>query len=148
MKTLYIVLLLVLTNLLYADELTWVDEQVEAIKPPRIGISEKQIAQLKDPFIFLIKKETTHSKVKNNNSAKKVIRRSHYVKKHYSKKLHLDAVLNKSAMINNRWYKEGQRVYGYKLVKVQRTSVVLKKHNKKLLLSTVSKSKNLKFHNK
>jgi len=149
MKTLYIVLLLVLTNQLYADELSWVDEQVKAIKPPRVGISDKQISRLKDPFIFLVKQDEEDKTTKGPATRKKrVVKHAHYVKKHYSKRLHLDAVINKSAMINRRWYKEGQRVHGYKLVKVQRTSVVLQKQNKKLLLTTVSRSKNLKFHNK
>ena len=146
MKTLYITLLFLLTQHLYANELTWVDEQVEAIKPPRVGISEKEIDKIKDPFIFLVKEEDKVEK-STNKSSKTVHRRVHFVKKHYSKKLHLEAILNKSALINQRWYKEGQWVYGYKLVKVNRTSVVLQKQNKKLLLSTVSRSKNLKFHN-
>ena len=146
MKTLYIALLFLLAQHLYANELTWVDEQVEAIKPPRIGISEKEIDKIKDPFIFLVKEEDKVEK-STKKSSKKAHKRVHFVKKHYSKKLHLEAILNKSALINQRWYKEGQWVYGYKLVKVNRTSVVLQKQNKKLLLSTVSRSKNLKFHN-
>ena len=146
MKTLYITLLFLLAQHLYSNELTWVDEQVEAIKPPRIGISEKEIDKIKDPFIFLVKEEDKVEK-STKKSLKKAHKRVHFVKKHYSKKLHLEAILNKSALINQRWYKEGQWVYGYKLVKVNRTSVVLQKQNKKLLLSTVSRSKNLKFHN-
>ena len=148
MKTLYTALILILAQTLYAsDELTWVDQQVEAIKPARVGISEKEIAKIKDPFIFLIKEDEKTMK-NGQKSIKKVRKHSHYVKRYHSKRLHLEAVLNKSAMINKRWYKEGQRVYGYKLVQVNRTSVVLQKQNKKLLLSTASKSKNLKFHNK
>ncbi len=147
MKTLYIILLFVFTHQLYANELTWVDEQVAAIKPPRIGISNKSIAKLKDPFIFLVK-QNEQIVVRGKRSSKKVIRYSHYIKKYYSRKLYLEAILNKSVMINKRWYKEGQWVYGYKIVKVNRTSVLLQKQNKKLLLSTMSKSINVKFHNK
>ncbi len=147
MKTLYIILLFVFTHQLCANELTWVDEQVAAIKPPRIGISNKSIAKLKDPFIFLVK-QNEQIVVRGKRSSKKVIRYSHYINKYYSRKLYLEAILNKSVMINKRWYKEGQWVYGYKIVKVNRTSVLLQKQNKKLLLSTMSKSKNLKFHNK
>ena len=147
MKTLYATLILLLSQTLYANELTWVDQQVEAIKPERVGISEKEISKIKDPFIFLVKEDVKTTK-DGKGSVKKVRKRSRYVKKYHSKRLHLEAILNKSAMINKRWYKEGQRVYGYKLVKVNRTSVVLQKQNKKLLLSTASKSKNLKFHNK
>jgi len=147
MKTLYITLFFLLTQHLYANELTWVDEQVEAIKPPRIGISDKEIDKIKDPFIFLVKEDKKVLK-STKKSSKRIYKRSHFVKKHYGKKLHLEAILNKSALINQRWYKEGQWVYGYKLIKVNRTSVVLQKQNKKLLLTTVSRSKNLKFHNK
>jgi len=147
MKTLYTLLILLLSQTLYSNELTWVDQQVEAIKPARVGISEREIAKIKDPFIFLIKEDEKPENLGKKHS-KKVQKRSHYVKKYHTKRLHLEAILNKSAMINKRWYKEGQWVYGYKLVTVNRTSVVLQKQNKKLLLSTVSKSKNLKFHNK
>lgn len=147
MKTLYIILLFLFTSQLCANELTWVDEQVAAIKPPRIGISNKSISKLKDPFIFLVIQDEQVEK-KGKKFSKKVIIRSHYIKRYYSKKLYLEAILNKSVMINRRWYKEGQWVYGYKIVKVNRTSVLLQKQNKKLLLSTMSKSKNLKFHNK
>jgi len=147
MKTLTIILFFLLVNQLDANELSWVDEQVQAIQPSRVGITDKEIARLKDPFIFLILPEKNLSD-KKGVKAKRVKRHVHYVKKHYTRKLHLDAILNKSVMINKRWYKEGQRVYGYKIVKVQRTAVLLQKQNKKLLLSTVSKSKNLKLHNK
>lgn len=146
MKTLYTIFLLLGVSQLLANELSWVDEQVEAIKPPRVGLSSKEIAAVKDPFIFLIKKDDLQSKSKKTPSKK--VFKTHYVKKSHTKRLTLDAILNKSAMINNKWYKEGERVYGYKLAKVNTTSVVLKRHNKQLLLSTKSKSKNLKFHNK
>jgi len=146
MKTLYVILVLLGLSQLSASELSWVDEQVEAIKPPRSGISSKEIRAVKDPFIFLVKKDDIEGKSKK--SASKKISRVHYVKKSHTKRLVLDAVLNKSAMINKKWYKEGDKVYGYKLAQVNTTSVVLKRQKKQILLSTKSKSKNLKFHNK
>jgi len=146
MKTLYAILIFLGISQLSASELSWVDEQVEAIKPPRSGISSKEIRAVKDPFIFLVKKDDVEDKTKKSISKK--VSSSHYVKKSHSKRLVLDAILNKSAMINKKWYKEGDRVYGYKLAQVNTTSVVLKRQNKQLLLSTASKSKNLKFHNK
>jgi len=146
MKTLYAILVLLGISQLSASELSWVDEQVEAIKPPRTGISSKEIKAVKDPFIFLVKKDDIEGKPKKNTSKK--VSTAHYVKKSHTKRLVLDAVLNKSALINKKWYKEGDKVYGYKLAQVNTTSVVLKRQNKQLLLSTKSKSKNLKFHNK
>lgn len=146
MKTLYAILILLGITQLSASELSWVDEQVEAIKPPRSGISSKEIRAVKDPFIFLVKKDDVEGKPKK--SASKKVSTAHYVKKSHTKRLVLNAILNKSAMINKKWYKEGDKVYGYKLAQVNTTSVVLKRQNKQLLLSTASKSKNLKFHNK
>jgi len=145
MKTLYIGLVILLVSQLNANELAWVNEQVEAIKPPRIGISNKEISRIKDPFIFLVKKEES---VDGKKVSKKKVHHTRYVKKSHSKKLFLNAILNKSAMINSKWYKEGDKVYAYKLAKVNLTSVVLKKNNKKIFLTTTSKNKNLKFNNK
>jgi len=144
MKILYIILLFVFINQLSANELKWVDEQVAAIKPPRTGILNKDITKLQNPFVFLVKTVVE----KGNKSSKKVVRHVHYVRTHYYRRLHLEAIFNKSVMINKKWYKEGHFVHGYKIVKISGTSVVLQKQNKRLILSTLSKSKNLKIYNK
>jgi len=140
-KLILISILLVTTNML-ANELAWVDEQVEAIKPPREGISNKNISKLKDPFIFL------HAK-KAKKRTRSPYRR--YSKKRvltHSSKISLDAILNKSALINGKWYQENEKVYGYKLEKVNPQSILLTRGKKQILLSTETKSKNLKFNNK
>ena len=56
----FIILSLILTSLAATTnkELSWVDKQVEAIKPPRDGESLSNISRIKDPFIFL-KKDLT-----------------------------------------------------------------------------------------
>jgi hypothetical protein len=130
------------------SELTWVDEQIEAIKPPRIGLSVKEINQLKDPFILLVEKKedkkTTAAKAKKHskyNYKKKIHRRSLY---HFS----LKAIMNKSALINGKWYKEGSYIHNYKIAKVDRNKVILTKGSKKITLSTISQKKNLKFNKK
>ncbi len=144
MKKLTILLFLLVSSHLLANELSWVDEQVEAIKPARHGISSKDIVRLKDPFIFLhgkkVKKRRTSLHRRYKKGAKK--------QKIHSSKLHLEAIINKSALINQKWYKEGKTVYGYKLEKVSAKSVLLTRGKKQILLSTMSKSKNLKFNNK
>ncbi len=137
MRALYITLILIVSQTLYADnQLAWVDKQITAIKPPRVGISNKEISQIKDPFIYLVKKKKT---------IKKVFKHSHYIRRYYTRRFYLEAILNKSAMINRKWYKKGEWVHGYKLINVNKTSVILQRRNKKLLLSTESKNKNLKF---
>jgi len=129
------------------SELAWVDEQIEAIKPPRIGLSIKEINQLKDPFILLVEK-----KADKKTTAEKAKKHSKY---NYKKKIHrrsyrfsLEAVMNKSALINGKWYKEGSYIHGYKIAKVDWNRVVLTKGSKKITLSTISQKKNLKFNKK
>ena len=149
MKKFLILTLLLFTTQLLANELAWVDEQIEAIKPPRTGIATRDISKLKDPFIFLSpgkKKKKGRSSYRSYKKYSKSPAKKQVQK--YSSKLSLEAILNKSALINGKWYKEGEKVYGYKLEKVNLQSIVLTRGKKQILLSTVSKSKNLKFNNK
>ena len=147
MKNLYILFALLITTQLFSNELAWVDEQIEAIKPARVGVSSNEISKLKDPFIFLHKKEekeTSKGKDKLSNSYskyKKIAKR----KRVYFR---LDAILNTSAMINGKWYKQGSYIYGYKVAQVNRKTVLLTSKNKSLLLSTEKRSKKIKINNK
>jgi hypothetical protein len=136
---------------LSADELSWVDEQIEAIKPPREGVSNYEISRIKSPFVFLYKqknlktkqdkknKTATRKKVVTNVSKNTLVKSSHHVG------LRLSAIINGSALINGKWYKAGQNVYDYKVADVRLTSVLLIRGNKKLLLSTNDLKRNLKF---
>ena len=152
MKTLFIVTFLLLTVNLSSSELDWVDEQVNAIKPPRTGVKSSTIARLKNPFIFLKKKAASKSSGKrraiipngaiassSNAVAKKSIKRK--------RGLSLDAIMNHSALINGRWYKINDKVGAYTLSSITGTSVTLTNKSKSLLLSTNSKNLNLKFKN-
>jgi len=145
MKALFISLSFLISLNLVANELEWVDEQVEAIKPPREGMKGKEISSIKDPFIFLKKnapkKATSKSgKKTSSTSIKKVIKTPQSYK--------LTTVINRSALINGKWYKEGEVMHGYKIAEVNPQSVLLTKKKKKLLLSTHSKNRNLNFNNK
>jgi hypothetical protein len=144
MKVLYIILIFLPLTTLSANDLTWVDQQIEAIKPSREGISNMEISKIKDPFIFLVKDDED---VKGKKSAKKTTSQHRYIKTRHNRKLYLKAILNKSALINGRWYKEGSSVYGYKLTIINLNTVILKRKNKKILLSTKSKSKNVNITN-
>jgi ribosomal protein L20 len=143
-------ILLILTffvGFLYANELAWVDEQIKAIKPPRVGLSSKEIYSLKDPFIFLSKKKALKKKTKKQlkkNSKYSYKKRTRTRTYHFK----LQAIMNKSALINNKWYKEGQFVNGYKIAKVHLNTVVLTRGSKKITLTTKSEKTNLKFNKK
>ena len=150
MKNLLIILSLLLSVNLFADELKWVDEQIQAIKPPRSGISKSKINAVKDPFIFLKKnkdksgKSTVAAKSTNTLKKRSTLTNTNKVSKK-SKSLSLDAIINKSALINGKWYKLGEMVGKYTLSSIERTTVILKYKSKDLFLSTNSPNKNLKF---
>lgn len=143
MKHIMPILFLLFTLNLHSDELQWVDKQIEAIKPPREGVSDANISLLKDPFGF----ENPESSNKPK-SATKGSKSSKYKSSNRYRKYILKTIINKSAMINGKWYKIGDKIGLYTLSEVNRTSVTLTYKNKKLILSTVSKNKNLKFKNK
>lgn len=157
MKNLLITLLLLLSVDLLANELEWVDKQIQAIKPPRSAISSAKINAVKDPFIFL-NKETKKDKAKLATNVKKTSTNRYRSKSSSSKattnkisrntrSYTLDAIINKSALINGKWYKINTKVGKYTLSSVNVTNVTLKYKNKELLLSTRSKAKKLKFKN-
>ena len=141
MKKILLVLTLFLSVHLLGDELAWVNEQVEAIKPPRSGMSKYALSGLKDPFIFFIEKTKTDSKVKSDPNVKSKVKK-------VSKVLSLTVVINKKAMINGKWYRHGDLVNGYRLKTISAKSVLLVKNKKKLLLSVKTNSKKLNFKNK
>ncbi|MDH4943548.1 hypothetical protein [Sulfurimonas sp. C5] len=136
-----------------ASELSWVDEQVAAIKPARVGAKNSYLVSAKDPFIFIIKEDDKKkgamprsyrapSKIKVSSTTKSA--KDTEKKKG---KLSLEAIINKSALIDGKWYKEGQNVYSYKLEKVDNKMVVLKRGQTTIVLSTKTKHKSLKFNN-
>jgi len=146
-----IILILLTTVTLCSDELTWVDEQIEAIKPPRVGVTSNNIAKIKPPFVFLynkkIKTKSFKKRTKTRYSTKKATKKSSktMLSNSSSVKLHLSAIINGSALINGRWYKPNDKIYNYKISNIKLTTVLLTNGNKKLVLSTSDSKQNLKF---
>jgi len=156
MKTLIITLSILFTTSIIADELSWVDEQVEAIKPPRSGMKSKDLSKLKDPFIFLLKNRGEEGEqkavtAKASVPTKKLVAENKVQPQKtrtINKILSLGVIMNNSAMISGEWYKIGDLVNGYKVSEVANNSVLLTKNKKELLLSTKSTNKQLNFNNK
>lgn len=130
----------------YSNEVKWVDEQIEAIKPPREGIAETKIASLVDPFIFLKEKKSdannsilTSSEV--TTSFKSVVPPT-------EKKYILDAIINKSALIDGKWYKIDDKIDDFKISNINVTTVTLSKKGKQVVIATSSKKLNLQIKNK
>jgi len=155
MKNLLIVTFLLLSLDLSANELDWVDKQVDAIKPPRVGVKSSTVARIKDPFIFLKKgkskashKATNRQAVPNGALASKTGVKKQTVVKTANRSFKLGAIINNSALINGKWYKLNDKVGSYTLSKVEPNQVVLKYKTKSLILSTKTNNLNLKFNNK
>lgn len=138
MKTILITFL-IFSYQLFANELQWVDEQIDAIKPPREGISTSEIDSIKNPFLTLEKK-----KVKSLKEASNSTRTKHSIAKKEIKLL-LEAIINQSALINGKWYNLNDKVDKYSISKIDRNMVLLSYKKKHLLLSTKTKNKNLRF---
>ena len=150
-----------LCGVLAATELTWVDEQIEAIKPPR---KTSKISNIQNPFVYLEKngyvkkvadkKALVSTKLKSSSglTASSLSSTTSSVCDTEVERprsgLNLDAILNSSALINGKWYKKSDKIKSYTIVNVDKTSVTLKQGNKKMTLSTSSKKRTLKFKNK
>lgn len=147
---------LILTAALSAnnDDLSWVDTQVDAIKPPRDGESTSNISRIKDPFIFL-KKNSTQKESKSKKSPKAMIANKTKNTKSNSTSekpvvfskhsLSLGAIINSTAFINGKWFKLGESVNGYKITKIDKKTVTLVDGSKTKVLSTATENTKLKF---
>lgn len=147
MKNLYLLSALLITSQLSCNELAWVSKEIAAIKPARVGISDREISKIKNPFIFLHKNNVLKSSKTKGEVSHTYYSKHEKVVQYRTLHFKLKAILNKSAMINGKWYKQGSYVEGYKLVKVNRKSALLMRKNKKILLSTVSRSDKIKINN-
>ncbi len=139
--------LVLLTSLLSSNDLAWVDEQIDAIKPSRSAEHNSKINMISDPFIFLekngykpvivISKKNDLKKIDSNNSS---------IKSDFSNSLlRLSMIMNDSALINNKWYKVDDWVKKHKIIKISNSSVTLRHNSKTKVISTASKNDNLKF---
>jgi hypothetical protein len=144
MKTLFISLFLYLSFQLNASELTWVDAQIKAIKPPRIGLNPNKLTPLKDPFLFVKSKDTAKKKPK---ASTKLYRSTYKSRRLSLKRLHLTMIMNKSAKINGKWYKVNEKIRGYTIVNIKSSKVILGYHKKHYTLSTDTENKKLNFKN-
>lgn len=160
MRKILILSIFVISCLASNNELSWVDEQVNAIKPNRNGTTNTKISKIRNPFIYLKKNMS-----KKSNSAKESTTKSRLTSNAITKSdsnsnetlsslkkvttpnsiLTLSAIINSSALINGQWYKLGQKVNNYKIVKMHKSSVTLTRGKKTTVLTTKSSASKLKF---
>jgi len=128
-------------------ELAWVDEQIQAILPSRVGIPEGFINSLRDPM----KMKKTLSNTTNGSkllappklgSGIAVLSQPKIVEE----PLRLLAVMNKAVLINGKWYKTGDSVRNFTLTEVKQNSVLLTgKKDQKLILFLTKQNNNIKI---
>ncbi|MDD2780150.1 hypothetical protein [Sulfuricurvum sp.] len=131
-------------------ELAWVDEQIQAILPSRVGVPEGFINSLRDPMKM---KKTLPSAANGSKllappklgigidvlTMPKVI----------DVPLRLLAIMNKTVLINGKWYKVGDSVRNFTLSEVKQNSVLLiGKKDQKLILFLTKQNNNIKITTK
>jgi len=144
MKT-FIVMLALPTLILAASanrDLAWVDEQIDAIIPKRVGLNAHETAILENPFrgMFAQEKKETIEDSDVKVAVEEVDER---------KPLRLQAIFNrKKAMIDGKWYRTDDKIYGYSIKNIENTSVLLRSKKDELRLYIASKKSNIKIQTK
>jgi len=124
-------------------ELIWVNEQIQAIIPSRVGVTDGFINSLLDPI-----KYTTPILLPNSNGSKLLappklgsMALIPIIPK-VEEPLRLQALMNKSALINGKWYKINDAVRSYNLSEVKQNSVLLSGRKSQPLILFLTKSNN------
>ncbi|MHC3993884.1 hypothetical protein ACXWTF_03590 [Thiomicrolovo sp. ZZH C-3] len=137
-------LLLILPLIALAQEgvqpdMQWVDQEIAAIKPPRKGVHSSALYGLRDPFrAQLILNQP--AKAKGTGT---------YVKRPARRYMTLESVINsRSALIDGKWYKQDDTIYGYVITKIERDSVMLQKKKKQVTLTLKKKNPKIQINAK
>jgi hypothetical protein len=124
-------------------DMKWVDDEIAAIKPPRKGIPSSALRGLKDPFRdqLILNQPPVES---SDTEIPQIASDSEP-----QNDLTLQAIVNgNTALIDGKWYKEDEKIYGYLIQKIDRDSVLLQRKKKKLKLSLIVKNDNIKINAK
>lgn len=126
-------------------ELAWVDEQILAILPTRVGVADGFINSLKDPMKMKIPAPLQKSPL-GLLPPPKLGNKLPAVPKIVEEPLRLLAIMNKSVLINGKWYKTGDTVRTYSLAEIKPNSVLLiGKKDQKLILFLSKQNNNIKI---
>jgi len=111
-----------------------ISKQIEEIKPPRVGVSAANVLHTKSPF--LLYKTGKDGKRKTYTAKKKV----------KLPPLKMESSINNNVKINGKWYKEGDRVRQYTIVKVTSGEALLKSKKKEIKLYQNQKNEKINFN--
>jgi len=127
-------------------ELAWVDEQIFAILPARVGVPDGFINSLRDPM--KMKQPTPTAKSGSNLLAPPKLGSVGVLTqpKVVEEPLRLLAIMNKSVLISGKWYKIGQNIRNFTLAEIKSNSVLLTgKKDQKLILFLTKQNNNIKI---
>ncbi len=114
------------TEVAHTGELGWVDEQIKAIIPARIGVADYEINSLRDPFKYVKPEPVARITPSLNLDKYFSINKTPVVVKAIPKPpLVLSLIINAKALISGSWYKVGDSVDGYSVKSIGTTSVTL-----------------------
>ncbi|WP_200764098.1 hypothetical protein [Nitrosophilus alvini] len=131
-KLLIAVIVSVMSVCVFADsEMTKIDSLIEKIKKERMGLEVNELKKTKDPFYY--DKEYAKERIKKLK------------KKRKGPYFRLYAILNNKAKINRKWYRLGDKISGYKLVKISQTKVKLRRGNRTVTLFIPRKNRKIKI---
>jgi len=124
-------------------EVAWVNEQVLAILPARIGIAEGFINSLRDPMKM---KKAAPNILPGSKLLAPPKLGSMLQPQVVEEPLRLLAVMNKSVLINGKWYKTGESIRNFTLTEIKSNSVLLTgKKDQKLVLFLTKQNNNIKI---
>jgi hypothetical protein len=128
------------------EELARIDEQIRAILPARIGVSDGYINTLRDPMKMA---KPTPTKTGSNLLAPPKLGSTMGIlaqPKIIEEPLRLLAIMNKSVFISGKWYKIGESVRDFTLAEIKSNSVLLTgKKDQKLVLFLTKQNNNIKI---
>lgn len=125
-------------------ELAWVDEQIKAIIPVRIGVSDGYINSLNDPIKYKSSAPMATGISTNLLAPPKLGSFPMLLTppKVVEEPLRLQALMNKSALINGTWYRLNDAVRSYRLVDIKATSILLSGAKGQNLILFITKQNN------
>ena len=94
--------------------------KISDILTPKSVIDEREISKLEDPFFG--QKSTPKSKKSFLSEPQKPF-------------VNLEAIFEKTAMINGKWLKEGENIDGYKLLDVGKNKATLSGYGEQIILN-------------
>lgn len=135
-------------------ELAWVDEQIQAILPSRIGVADGFINSLNDPMKYqsgVPEGDTRGMKLlaPPRLGSMPMLPGIPIVPKIVEEPLRLQGLMNKSALINGKWYRINDTVRSYTLAEIKPSSILLSgAKGQKLILFISKQNTNIKINTK